>query len=248
MTAGRVIVALDTAAVDTAVALAGRLKGVVGAVKLGLEFFVANGPAGVRVVQAAGLPVFLDLKLHDIPNTVAGAVRAAVGLGPAMITVHAGGGAAMLGAAVDAARDAAAAGCGPRPLMLGVTVLTSLDDGDLAAVGQQPPVLDQVRRLAALGRQCGLDGVVCSPWEIAVLRADCGRDFRLVVPGVRPDGTGPGDQKRVMRPADALAAGADDLVIGRPITEAPDPLEAARRIGAEIVAAGDGAMARRGLG
>lgn len=227
--------ALDTAEVAEARALALRLAGAVGGLKLGLEFFVAQGPAGVSAVVAdTGLPLFLDLKLHDIPNTVAGAVRAAVALQPAFLTLHAGGGPAMMRAAAEAAAEAAARRGVARPRLLGVTVLTSLDADDLAAVGRRGPVADQVRRLAALARAAGLDGVVCSPAEVAVLRADLGPDFVLMVPGIRPAGADVGDQKRVMTPRAARAAGADYLVIGRPITAAADPAAAARAIAAEL--------------
>ena len=178
------------------------------------------------------MPLFLDLKFHDIPNTVAGAVRAVLPLKPAILTVHASGGRAML----EAARDAAAAAGADRPKIVAVTVLTSLDDGDLDAVGQRGPALDQAKRLAAIAQQAGVDGVVCSPKEVAALRAQCGATFLLVVPGIRPSWAATGDQKRVMTPAEAVAAGADHLVIGRPITAAADPAEAARRIAAELSA------------
>jgi orotidine-5'-phosphate decarboxylase len=233
----QVFVALDTADLASALAQARAMRGAVGGIKLGLEFFAGNGPEGVRAVIAAGAPVFLDLKLHDIPNTVAGAVRTLTPLAPFILSVHAAGGEAMMRAALAAAEEAAAkAGCA-RPRLIAVTVLTSLSDDDLAAVGQQRPVGDQVRRLAALTRRCGLDGVVCSPHEIATLKADCGPDFALVVPGIRPDWAAAGDQKRIMTPGEAARLGADYLVIGRPITAAPDPAIAARRIAEEIAAA-----------
>ena len=216
--------AIDTPELGTARALAQAVRGTVN-IKLGLEFFVAHGPAGVREV-AGRAPLFLDLKLHDIPNTVAGAVRAAAALRPMLLTIHCGGGPAMLRAAVEAAAKAAAGH--ERVKLLGVTVLTSLDDADLAAVGQPGPASEQVRRLALLAKECGLDGVVCSPLEVAMLRAACGKDFLLVVPGIRLMGLATGDQKRVMGPRETLAAGADYLVIGRPITGAPDPAAAAR--------------------
>lgn len=230
----RVLVALDTTSVADAVDQTRLMRGAVAGVKLGLEFFSANGPAGVRQVIAEGMPLFLDLKFHDIPNTVAGAVRAVTPLGPYMLNVHAAGGAAMMRAALDAAADTAAKVGVRRPLMIGVTVLTSLGDDDLEAVGQHGPAADQVRRLAALAQAAGLDGVVCSPQEIEPLRRDCGRDFVLVTPGIRPAGAAVGDQKRVMAPGEAVRRGADYLVIGRPITTAADPAAAARDIAAEI--------------
>ncbi|MCH7956231.1 MAG: orotidine-5'-phosphate decarboxylase [Proteobacteria bacterium] len=231
--ADRVFVALDTPDMDGALSLAGSLAGVVGGIKLGKAFFTANGPQGVRRAAAAGLPVFLDLKFHDIPNTVADAVRAALSLAPVMLTVHASGGAAMMRAAADAAGEAGA----DRPLVLGVTVLTSLGADDLAATGLAGPVPDQVMRLARLAQASGLDGVVCSAREAAALRAECGADFKLVVPGIRPAGAAAGDQKRTATPAEAMAAGADYLVIGRPVTGAGDPAQAARAIIDEIEAA-----------
>jgi len=230
---GGVLVALDTTDLEQARAWARAAAGSVAGVKLGLEFFNARGPDGVRRVAETGAPIFLDLKFHDIPNTVAGAVRAVVPLQPAILNVHAGGGPAMLRAAGDAARETAAKLGVTPPKVIGVTVLTSLSDEDLAAVGQ-PAAGDQVRRLAALTKECGLDGVVCSPHEIAQLRRDLGPDFLLVIPGVRPSWAAAGDQKRVMEPRQVMAAGADFLVIGRPITGAADPADAARRIAREI--------------
>jgi orotidine-5'-phosphate decarboxylase len=229
----RIFAALDTPDLTRAGQLATALAGVVGGVKIGKEFFTAHGPQGTRAVAGAGC-LFLDLKFHDIPNTVAGAVRAAVPLRPYLLTIHAAGGPAMLRAAVEVAGVAAGEVNVPRPRLLGITVLTSLDDGDLAAVGQRGPIAEQVRRLAALAQENGLDGVVCSPREIAALRDLCGPDFLLVVPGIRPDWATADDQKRVLTPAEAVAAGADHLVIGRPITGATDPLAAAQRIVAEL--------------
>jgi orotidine-5'-phosphate decarboxylase len=232
----RIFAALDTRDLDRAAALARDLAGAVGGVKIGKELFTAHGPDGVRAV-AGGVPLFLDLKFHDIPNTVAGALRAAAYLRPAMVNVHAAGGRAMLEAAVQAVREGAEDAETARPLLLGVTVMTSLAEADLAEVGQQGPVEAQVVRLARLAQDSGLDGVVCSAREITALRAACGRDFVLLTPGIRPQWADSGDQKRVMTPAEAVAAGADYLVIGRPITAAPDPAAAARRIVEEIAAA-----------
>ena len=220
-----VYVAIDTPDLEYARSLGSRVAPFVGGLKLGLEFFCAHGPEGVRAFQDIGLPIFLDLKLHDIPNTVAGAAKAAAGLGVGILNVHAAGGAAMMKAALEAARAA-----GPRMKLIAVTVLTSLNNADLLAVGQTPSAGEQVLRLAQLAKSCGLDGVVCSAHEIAAIRAVLGPDFLLVVPGIRPAGAALGDQSRVMGPAEAMAAGADILVIGRPITEAPDPVTAARNI------------------
>ncbi len=222
--------AIDTAELPAARKLVTALRGAVN-LKLGLEFFVANGPTGVREV-AGKTPLFLDLKLHDIPNTVAGAVRAAATLRPMLLTIHAAGGPAMMRAAAEAAKDAARGQ--PRMKLLGVTVLTSLDDDDLESVGQRGPAAEQALRLALLARDNGLDGVICSPLEVAALRQRCGKDFLLVVPGIRVMGGAVGDQKRVMGPKDAIAAGADYLVIGRPITGAPDPAAAARAMLASL--------------
>ncbi|MCC7260807.1 MAG: orotidine-5'-phosphate decarboxylase [Alphaproteobacteria bacterium] len=222
-----IICAIDTTDVAEAKALAASLKPHIGMVKLGLEFFTANGAAGVREVTAGGTPLFLDLKFHDIPNTVAGAVRAAIALKPQLMTIHASGGKAMMQAAADAARGSGAK-------ILGVTVLTSMDDSDLASIGVQATAPDQVRRLADLALRSGLDGIVCSPQEITLLRAHCGKDFTLVTPGIRPAGSDKGDQKRTLTPKEALAHGADHLVIGRPITQAADPVTAAKAIKASL--------------
>lgn len=224
----RLYVAVDTPALDRAEALARSLRDSVGGIKLGKEFFTAHGPDGVRrVVDAAGLPLFLDLKFHDIPNTVAGAVRAALRLRPAILNVHASGGREMMAAARAAADDAPdEAG----PMLIAVTVLTSLSDADLAETGVDDGAEAQVLRLARLSRAAGLDGVVCSPKEISSLRGALRADFKLVVPGIRPDWAATGDQKRVMTPRQALDLGADVLVVGRPITGSDDPAEAAARL------------------
>jgi len=229
-----ILVAIDTQEVDRAKALANEFAEVVGGIKLGLEFFNANGPAGVAEVAGGRGNLFLDLKYHDIPNTVAGAVRAAVKLRPMMLTIHAGGGAAMMGAARDAAAQEAERLGIERPSVVAVTVLTSMDDRDLDEVGQKGPAAEQVLRLANLARESGLDGVVCSPREIRAVRDACGPDFLLVVPGIRPSGAAAGDQKRTMTPREAVDAGADWLVIGRPITGASDPAAAARAILQEL--------------
>ncbi len=229
----RIFVGLDTPDIDKAARIAKSLVGTVGGVKIGKELFTAQGPDGVRVA-AGGAPLFLDLKFHDIPNTVAGAIRAAVHLRPRIVNVHASGGRAMMMAAAEAAREAAEDLGVERPRVIAVTVLTSLDAADLEEVGQMGPPAAQVERLARLAQASGLDGVVCSPREIARLREACGPDFLMVVPGIRPSWAAAGDQKRIMTPAEAVAAGADHIVIGRPITAAEDPLAAARRIVAEL--------------
>jgi orotidine-5'-phosphate decarboxylase len=222
-----ILCAIDTNEIARAEALIAETAGAVGGVKLGLEFFAAHGPAGIRTAVAGQRNVFLDLKLHDIPNTVAGAVKSCLALDPLLLTLHCAGGPAMMRAAAEARGNA-------RTRLLGVTVLTSLDDSDLAATGQNGPAAAQVKRLALLAQASGLDGVVCSPQEVAMLRATCRKDFLLVVPGIRPAGAAAQDQKRVQTPRDAITAGADYLVIGRPITEAPDPQAAARAILADI--------------
>ena len=228
----RIFVALDTTDLDRALALGRGLKGFIGGVKVGKEFFTALGPAGVGALGELGLPVFLDLKFHDIPATVAGAVRAALALKPFIINVHASGGAEMMRAAVEAADGPAPAF--NKPLVVAVTVLTSLADEDLAATGVAGDAAAQVLRLAGLAKRSGLNGVVCSAREVEALRAALGDDFKLVVPGIRPQWAAADDQKRIVTPAEAVAKGADYLVIGRPITAADDPADAARRIAAEL--------------
>ncbi len=212
--------------------LARALRGHVAGIKLGLEYFCANGPSGYRKVAELGIPLFLDLKLHDIPNTVAGAVSSLLPLKPAFMTIHTSGGGAMMKAAADAAKKAG----NDRPKLLGVTVLTSLNAQDLGAVGQETEPAKQVLRLAKLAAESGFDGVICAPTEVVALRQALGPDFILMVPGIRPAGADIGDQKRVLTPKEAVAAGASYLVIGRPITQAPDPLAMAKAINAQCEA------------
>ncbi|MBL6641296.1 MAG: orotidine-5'-phosphate decarboxylase [PS1 clade bacterium] len=225
--------AIDTTDMARAEALAAQLSGHVGGLKIGFEFFYAHYLNGYRALADKGLPIFLDLKLHDIPNTVAQAVRALLPLEPRLLNVHAAGGAAMMQAAAIAAAEAGDKGL-RAPTMLAVTVLTSLSEGDLHAIGVQGTPRDQVLRLAALARDNGMDGVVCSAHEIDALRAEMGPDFKLIVPGIRPAGSASHDQKRVMTPAAAQQAGADILVIGRAITEATNAGDAARAIMADL--------------
>ena len=228
MTASRLIVALDTSDLARARDWASAAGPFCGLFKLGLEFILANGAAGVRAIQ--GRPIFLDLKLHDIPNTVAGAIRAVLPLAPSMLTVHAGGGSAMIAAARQAAEDA-----GPRrPMILAVTVLTSLDAAQLAATGVRDAPSLQVLRLARLAIAAGADGLVCSPEEVALLRGSLDSRVKLVVPGIRLSRTAEDDQKRVMTPKQAIAAGADWIVVGRPITRAANVAEAAAGMAAAV--------------
>jgi orotidine-5'-phosphate decarboxylase len=233
----RLAVALDLPDRATLLAMARRVAPEAGVLKLGLEAFVAEGPALVREVVASGADVFLDLKLHDIPTTVGRAAAAAVTTGAAIVNCHASGGRDMLRAFGHEGRAAAAKAGRPAPRLIAVTVLTSLDASALAAVGFAGTPGEAAVRLAVLAKESGLDGVVCSPEEIEAIRDACGRDFFLVVPGVRPAGSGKGDQRRVATPAEAIARGADLLVVGRPITGAPDPAAAARAVVAEIASA-----------
>lgn len=225
----KIIVALDFADAAPALALVARLDPALCRLKVGKELFTVAGPELVRVLVARGFEVFLDLKFHDIPNTVAAACRAAAGLGVWMLNVHASGGRRMMTAAQQALADMP-----QRPRLIAVTVLTSMSAEDLIEVGVSDVPAGQVLRLARLSHACKLDGVVCSAQEAAMLRADMGADFRLVTPGIRPAGTEMGDQRRVMTPAEALRAGATDLVIGRPVTAAADPLAALKQIQSDM--------------
>ena len=215
-----VIVALDFPDASSALECAARLEPSLCRLKVGFELFVAAGPALVEQLVNRGFEVFLDLKFHDIPNTVAAACRAAAGLGVWMLNLHAGGGPAMM----QAAREALDTAGGRRPLLIAVTVLTSMDDADLNSVGVEVGAREQVLRLARLTHKCGLDGVVCSAAEAPDLRVVLPEDFVLVTPGIRPADADAGDQKRVVTPNEALRIGADYLVIGRPITQAADPM------------------------
>lgn len=225
----KIIVALDFADAASALALVERLNPDLCRLKVGKELFTVAGPELVRALVARGFEVFLDLKFHDIPNTVAAACRAAAGLGVWMLNVHASGGRRMMTAAQEAL-----AGLPHPPFLIAVTVLTSMSAEDLGEVGVADAPADQVLRLARLSRDSKLDGVVCSAQEAAMLRADLGPDFRLVTPGIRPAGVAVGDQRRVMTPSEALSAGATDLVIGRPITGADDPVAALKSIYTEL--------------
>ena len=226
----RLIVALDVPDAPAARSLVERLAGRVGLFKVGSQLFTAAGPDLVREIVARGERVFLDLKYHDIPNTVAGAVAAASRLGVALVDVHGLGGGAMMEAAAGARAD-------ERTRLLAITVLTSHDEGTLAGIGLAGPIAEAVPRLARLAAASGMDGVVASPQEVALIRAACGPDFLIVTPGIRPAGAAKGDQARLATPAAALAAGADYLVVGRPITEAPDPAAAADAIVREMAGA-----------
>lgn len=233
--ANPVFVSIDTPDPVDAADLAQRLENWVGGIKLGLEFFAAQGPQGLaQVAGRTQAPLFIDLKLHDIPNTVAGAMRGVARLNPAITTIHAAGGAAMIRAAVDAAGDEAHKRGHIRAKVVAVTILTSLDQAALDEIGFERSVESQVLRLAEMAMKAGADGVVCSPHEVAALRSLLGPKACLVVPGIRPAGNALGDQKRVMTPPQALSAGADVLVIGRPITEAADPVAAAQAIAHDL--------------
>ncbi|HHW41503.1 MAG TPA: orotidine-5'-phosphate decarboxylase [Syntrophomonadaceae bacterium] len=225
----RLIVALDVDDAGKARQLVEQLRGYVGMFKVGLEPFCLYGPGFVKAVQEMGGRVFLDLKFHDIPRTAAQAARAAVRMGVYMFNVHIAGGREMLKAVVEAVQEEA--GSGGIPKVLGVTVLTSLGTEQLRSeIGIDRSPLDQVLFWAELARECGLSGVVASPREVSAIRARCGKDFLIVTPGIRPAGAVPDDQIRISTPAAALRAGADYLVVGRPITKATDPLQAAREI------------------
>jgi orotidine-5'-phosphate decarboxylase len=228
----RLIVALDVSSAGEAQRIVQALGAAVSRYKIGNQLFTAEGPAVVRRLVGSGKKVFLDLKFHDIPTTVAGGVRSAAAMGISMLTVHAAGGSAMLRAAMDAARQA------PKPpIVLAVTVLTSLSDADLQETGVAGRTRDHALVLATLAQNCGCDGVVASPHEARLIRQDLGAGLVIVTPGIRPAGSAKGDQSRVNTPAEAIAAGADYLVVGRPITEAKNPVQAAEKIIREIAGA-----------
>ena len=235
----RLLVALDVESADRALALAGQLRGIAGGLKVGSRLFTLEGPDLVRRLVDTGARVFLDLKFHDIPNTVAQAVDAAVRTGAWMINVHASGGSAMMQAAARAGAEAAAAAKRPEPLLIGVTVLTSRDAAALTASGVGRPLLDQVLTLAGMAQAAGLQGVVASPHETAAIRKICGPDFAIVTPGIRGASAGQekNDQARTMGPAEAVNAGATYIVVGRPIIAAPDPKAAAQAIVEELSSA-----------
>jgi len=225
----RLIVALDVSSAAAAQKIVAAVGDSASCYKVGMQLYTAEGPKVVRDLVASGRRIFLDLKYHDIPNTVAAAVREATGLGVSMLTVHASGGGKMMRAATEAARSLNAA-----LMVLAVTVLTSLDDNDLDKLGVHGRVQDQVLRLAALALANGCEGVVASAQEASALRSELEGDFAIVTPGVRPAGAEPGDQARVATPAEAIAAGATHIVVGRPITGATDPASEARAILSQI--------------
>ena len=220
-----IIVALDYPCLADAVALAQQLDPASVRLKVGKELFTREGPAVVEALQKLGFELFLDLKFHDIPNTVAGALKSAAALGVWMVNVHASGGRRMM----EAAREALA-GSSTRPLLTAVTVLTSMSDQDLAEIGISVPAAEQVRRLALLAKDCGVDGVVCSAQEAPMLVQACGADFLKVTPGIRPAGSDAGDQRRIVTPPQALELGVSHMVIGRPITGAASPTQAVAEI------------------
>jgi orotidine-5'-phosphate decarboxylase len=229
----RIIIALDVRTKEEGIALVSRLKEA-RTFKIGLELFTAEGPALFKKLKALRKDVFLDLKLHDIPNTVAGAVRSAFRHGVRMMTIHTSGGREMMVKAAETARLVSEELHRPKPLLLGVTILTSLKGSELEEIGMPAEVPGQVLRLAGLAKAAGMDGVVCSPQEIEILRKEFGRDLLIVTPGIRPLWAAAQDQKRIMTPAEAVAKGADYLVIGRPVTAAPSPEQAFLRIVDEL--------------
>jgi orotidine-5'-phosphate decarboxylase len=233
----KIIIALDVETLEQARELVTCLSGTVDAFKIGKQLYTRCGPEAVDMVHAAGSRVFLDLKYHDIPTTVAKAGCEAARMGVFIFNVHALGGSAMIAETAKAVREMATQAGAPAPLILAVTILTSMTESDLAEIGIHEPVEQVVVRLARLAQAAGADGVVASPREIGLIKKACGTDFVVLTPGIRPAASTQDDQKRTMTPAQALAAGADFLVIGRPVTQAPDPQAAARAIASELDAA-----------
>lgn len=231
--AQKIIIALDVKTGQDALALVDRLDAAE-VFKVGLELFTAEGPALFDGLKARNKRLFLDLKLHDIPNTVAGAVASGTRHGIQMMTLHAAGGQEMMARAKEAAVTTAHNTGLDRPLLLGVTILTSLKESQLAEIGMEANTEAQVLRLARLARDSGMDGVVCSPWEIELIKKDCGQDFMVVSPGIRPAWAAAQDQKRIMTPSQAIEKGANFIVIGRPVTQASSPSEAFARIVDEL--------------
>jgi len=231
--AQRIITALDVEGREPALALIRKLDKA-RIFKVGLELFTAEGPGLLHDIQTLGKRVFLDLKMHDIPNTVGEAVRMGVRHGAYMMTIHTSGGAEMMAKAAEVARAESEKRGTAKPILLGVTILTSLKNDDLGSIGMAPDTAGQVKRLAGLARRAGLDGIVCSAQEIEIVRAEVGPGMLIVTPGIRPAGADVQDQKRVMTPALAVAKGSDYLVIGRPITQAPSPGAAFEAIVAEL--------------
>jgi orotidine-5'-phosphate decarboxylase len=229
----KIIVAIDTIDTNEALKIT-KLIPDVGAFKLGLEYFCANGPKGISKISETGVKIFLDLKFHDIPNTVAGAIRASLNLEPYMMTVHLSGGYNMLHRTMEEVREYCSKKSLKRPLILGVSVLTSIDNSDFSALGIKGKIEDQVVRLAKLAEYAGLDGLVCSAKELKIVKREAGKNLILVTPGIRPAGGEVNDQKRILTPAQAIKDGANFLVIGRPITSVDDPQEALNNISLEI--------------
>ena len=220
-----IIIAIDTKSDLEAYEISQEVSGYVGAIKLGLEYFNTYGPEGIRKIQEIGIPIFLDLKLHDIPMTVKKAIETLSDINPAIINVHAFGGQQMMKYSIDGLDQKS-----KNTSLVAVTVLTSLNDDDMTILGIDYPVKDLVQNLAKLTKDSGLAGVVCSAEEIALVRKVCGKDFMIIVPGIRPEGSEKDDQKRVMTPKQAISLGADYLVIGRPITQSKDPLSKVKEI------------------
>ena len=226
----KIICALDTSNFLVAQKITRKLRNHLGGIKVGKEFFTAHGPDGIKKISKEGLPIFLDLKFHDIPNTVAKAISNIVRLKPSMTTIHATGGAEMIKAAVKANKIIAKKNNIKRPYILAVTVLTSLDKSDMVSLGSEKNIQTLTLRLAKLAKRNGADGIICSPKELKILRFKLGKNFKIVVPGIRPNRKKNDDQKRTMTPKQALDLGADYVVIGRPITESDNPLLAVKKI------------------